>query len=453
MCGIVGVWGMSSKTEASILAYLGSYAQQHRGQASAGVVSSDGERLYQEAGMGHVREFFTEERLSRLPGKRAVGHNRYATTGSIQACNSQPLIAKTPFGDVAIAHNGNLVHTASVREALTNLGALFTSTTDTEIILQLLVTSKEESLLFAVRKALNEVSGAFSLVIMSETEMIAVRDPRGFRPLCIGALSDGGYIFASETCALDLVEAEYVRDVFPGELVRLSDDSTNMHCSFLPEYIEKRSACLFELVYFSRPDSDIFGHNVYLTRKAFGAQLAREAPVTADMVVPVPDSGLSAALGYSEVSGIPIEHALIRNHYVGRTFIEPTQNIRNFGVKVKHNAIRSVLAGKRIVIVDDSIVRGTTCRKLIEMIRHAGASEVHVRVSSPPPREPCYYGIDTPTREEYIANRFTVPEICSFINADSLKYLSYAGMLQVAQKIPQGYCTTCWTGTHPMSIS
>ncbi len=451
MCGIDGVWGTSAKTEAAILAYLGSYAQQHRGQASAGIVSSDGVRLYQEAGMGRVREFFTEERLSRLPGQRAIGHNRYATTGSIKECNAQPLIAKTPFGNVAIAHNGNLVNTANVRDELTRSGALFTSTTDTEIILQLLVTSREESLLAGVRVALSSVEGAFSLIIMSENEMIAVRDPRGFRPLCIGQLPDGGYVFASETCALDLIEATYMRDVLPGEMVHLSNHDMNMHCSFLWG-ATRRSACLFELVYFSRPDSNVFGHNVYLTRKAFGAQLAREAPVAVDMVVPVPDSGLPAALGYSEVSGIPIEHALIRNHYVGRTFIEPTQSIRHFGVKVKHNAIRCVLEGKRVVIVDDSIVRGTTCKKLIEMIRHAGAREVHVRVSSPPPCEPCYYGIDTPTREEYIANKLTVPGICKFVNADSLEYLSYAGMLQVAQKVPQGYCTTCWTGIHPIDI-
>ncbi len=451
MCGIVGVWGGSITTEASIFAYLGSYAQQHRGQASAGVVSSDEEYLYQEAGVGRVREIFTEERLKRLPGRIAIGHNRYATTGDTGACNVQPLVAETPFGRVALAHNGNLVNTSSVRQMLTERGVLFKSTTDTEIILQLIATSKEETLLAALRKALMEVEGAYSLVVMNAKELIAVRDPRGFRPLCIGTLADGGHVFASETCALDLIEAIHVRDVLPGEIVQVYGDGKNMYCSFLPG-MERQRACLFELVYFARPDSNVFGHNVYVTRKAFGAQLAREAPARADIIVPVPDSGVPAALGFSEVSGIPIEHALIRNHYVGRTFIEPTQSIRHFGVKVKHNVIRRVIFGKRVVVVDDSIVRGTTSKKLIEMIRNAGAREVHVRVSSPPPREPCYYGINTPTREEYIANKHTVAEICQYINADSLVYLSYQGMLEVAQKVPQGYCTTCWTSIHPIRI-
>ena len=452
MCGIIGVWGNTTKTEASILAYLGSYAQQHRGQASAGIVSSDGGKLYREADVGRVRDVFTEERLALLPGSRAVGHNRYATTGSVKECNAQPLTLETPFGDVAIAHNGNLVNTACAYDTLAKRGVLFTSTTDTEIILRFIATSKAPSLVESVREALASVEGAYSLVIMSATEMIAVRDPRGFRPLCIGKLPDGGPVFASETCALDIIEAEYVRDVLPGELVHICCDGAGMRYSFLPE-VAKRQACLFELVYFSRPDSDVFGHSVYLTRKAFGAQLAREAPASADIVVPVPDSGLPAALGYSEVSGIPFEHGLIRNHYVGRTFIEPSQSSRNFAVKVKHNAIRSVLSGKRVVVVDDSIVRGTTSKKLIEVIRHAGAREVHVRVSSPPPREPCYYGIDTPTREEYIANKYTVAEICTYITADSLVYLSYAGMLEIAQKgQQQGYCTTCWTRVHPIHI-
>lgn len=452
MCGIVGVWGNSTETEASILAYLGSYAQQHRGQASAGIVSSDGKSFYREAGLGLVREFFTKERLACLPGHRAIGHNRYATTGSTKVCNAQPLVARnTPFGNVAIAHNGNLVNTARVRDELMKSGVLFTSTTDTEIILRLMETSKAESLLTAVQGALAQVEGAYSLVIMSEKEMIAVRDPRGFRPLCVGTLPDGGYIFTSETCALDLIEATYLRDVLPGELVSLGAHGAGLQYSFLPE-TAPRSVCLFELVYFARPDSNVFDHNTYLTRKAFGAELAREAPVAADIVVPVPDSGVPAALGFSEESRIPIEHALIRNHYVGRTFIEPTQNIRNFGVKVKHNAIRCVLAGKRVVIVDDSLVRGTTSKKLIEMVRHAGAREVHMRVSSPPPIEPCYYGIDTPTKEEYIANKYSIEEIRKYIDADSLEYLSYKGMVSIAQKVSQGYCTTCWTSKHPITI-
>ncbi|TSC61333.1 MAG: amidophosphoribosyltransferase [Parcubacteria group bacterium Gr01-1014_48] len=451
MCGIVGVWGRR-ETEASILAYLGSYAQQHRGQASAGIVSSDGgKKLYREAGLGLVREFFTKERLSCLPGHIAIGHNRYATTGTVKECNAQPLVAETPFGEVAIAHNGNLVNTSAVVDMLTRRGVLFTSTTDTEIILRLIATSKAKTLIASVYEALAQVEGAYSLVIMSATEMIAVRDPRGFRPLCIGKLEGGGYVFVSETCALDLIEATHMRDIFPGEIVLLRSDTTNPEYSFLPA-IEKRHACLFELVYFARPDSNVFGDNVYLIRKAFGAELAREAPATADMVVPIPDSGVPAALGYSEALGIPIEHGLIRNHYVGRTFIEPTQSIRHFGVKVKHNAIRCVLAGKRVVVVDDSLVRGTTSKKLIAMIRNAGAREVHMRVGSPPLVEPCYYGIDTPTREEYIANTYNIEETRQFIGADSLQYLSYAGMLSVVRKTSQGYCTTCWTRNHPIHI-
>ena len=449
MCGVIGVRGASRNTEASILAYLGSYAQQHRGQESAGIVSSDGEELYEEVGMGRVNDFFTKERLARLPGHLAIGHNRYATTGASEEKNAQPLLIDCMHGRVALAHNGNLVNTEQIRDELVRSGVLFKTTTDTEIILQLMARSCAGDLTSCLTDALKQVEGAYSLIVMSAREMIAVRDPRGFRPLCLGRLPDGGHVFVSETCALDLIEAEYVRDILPGEMVSLRVDGIQ---SFFPFETQTHRPCLFELIYFSRPDSMVFNHSVYVIRKAFGRQLAREAPVFADVVVPVPDSGVPAALGYSEESGIPFELGLTRNHYVGRTFIEPVQTIRHFGVKVKHNPVRSVFAGKRVVVVDDSIVRGTTSKKLVEMARRAGAREVHMRISSPPPREPCLYGIDTPTREGYIANRFTIEEIRRYIDADSLQYLSYDGMLAIAQSTPQTYCTTCWTGKHPMPI-
>ena len=449
MCGIVGVRGGKENTEASILAYLGSYAQQHRGQESAGIISSDGERLYQEVGMGRVREFFTEARLARLPGFMAIGHNRYATTGSPRVCNAQPLVARSAFGEIAIAHNGNLVNTVPVYDALLRAGVVFSSTTDTEIILQLTVHSTEESFAACLVDALKQVEGAYSLVVMNKDELIAVRDPRGFRPLCMGTLPYGGFVFTSETCALDLIEAENVRELMPGEMVHVSQTGIR---AFFPFAEEIQQPCFFELVYFSRPDSTVFGENVYLTRKALGRQLAKEAPVFAEVVVPVPDSGVPAAMGYSEESRIPLEFGLTRNHYVGRTFIEPSQNIRHFGVKVKHNPIRCVLKDKNVVLVDDSIVRGTTSKKLVEMVRSAGAREVHVRVSSPPPKEPCLYGIDTPTRGEYIANKYNIEETRRFIGADSLQYLSYEGMLAIAGKTGKNHCTTCWTGKHSIHI-
>ncbi|MBM3222836.1 MAG: amidophosphoribosyltransferase [Candidatus Tectomicrobia bacterium] len=442
-CAVVGVYG---HPEAAKLTYLGLYALQHRGQESTGIVASEGQAIHTEVGMGRVNDFFTQERLTRLPGHLAIGHNRYSTTGSSVLRNAQPLLVDYARGSLAIAHNGNLVNAQRLRAELEAHGSLFRSTTDTEVILHLVAQSHTEHVLDGILEALQQVEGAYSLVMMNRTDLIAARDPHGFRPLCLGQLGDG-YVIASETCALDLIEATYLRDVAPGEIIRISPAGLQSYFPFPPT---SASQCIFELIYFARPDSDIFGQNVHLIRKAFGRQLAREAPVEADVVIPVPDSGVAAALGYAEEAGIPFDVGLIRNHYVGRTFIEPQQSIRHFGVKIKLNAIRSFLEGKRVVIVDDSIVRGTTSQKLVHMVRHAGAKEVHMRISSPPTTHPCIYGIDTPTREELIAARHTVEEIRDYLQADSLAYLSHAGMMRVAHGQTLSYCSACFTGAYPI---
>ena len=442
-CAVVGVYGPA---EAAKLAYLGLYALQHRGQESTGIVASDGETMQAEVGMGRVNEVFTEDRLARLPGRLAIGHNRYATTGVSNLRNAQPLFVDYARGSLAIAHNGNLVNAARMRTSLEADGSIFRSTSDTEVILHLMARSHAGHLLDSVVEALQQVQGAYSLLVMNPHEIIAVRDSFGFRPLCLGRLQSG-HVVASETCALDLIEAAYVRDVQPGELVRISQDGVQ---SYFPFPTRPPQHCVFELIYFARPDSQVFGHNVYLTRKAFGRQLAREAPVDADVVIPVPDSGMPAALGYAEEAGIPFDTGLIRNHYVGRTFIEPQQAIRHFGVKIKLNTIHGLLDGKRVVIVDDSIVRGTTSKKLVHMLRQAGAREVHMRISSPPITHPCLYGIDTPTHEELIASSYSVEHICSFFQADSLAYLSHEGMMDVARQQERGYCSACFTGDYPV---
>ena len=441
-CGIFGVF---PHPEAANITYLGLHALQHRGQESAGIAASDGAAVHVEKAMGLVADVFTEARLRRLAGSLAIGHVRYSTTGSSQLKNAQPFLVGTRHGAVAIAHNGNLLNAVALRAELEAQGAVFSSTSDTEVILHLIARSNAGSLMDAAVEALHQVRGAYSLVLMNEHQLLGIRDPRGFRPLSVGRLKDG-YLLASESCAFDLVEATFVRDVEPGEFVCI--DREGLRSAF-PLPAEPPAPCIFEHVYFARPDSHVFGQQVSRVRKELGRLLAEEAPVEADVVVPVPDSGIYAALGYAQGAGIPYDYGIVRNHYVGRTFIEPQKSIRHFGVKIKLNPVREVLEGRRVVLVDDSIVRGTTSRKIVSMLRAAGAREIHMRISSPPTTWPCYYGIDTPTRRELIASSHTVEEIRRYIQADSLAYLSHQGLLRAVGK-GEGYCAACFTGVYPV---
>jgi amidophosphoribosyltransferase len=445
-CGLFGVFG---HPEAAHLTYLGLYALQHRGQESAGIVASDGQRLQLEKGMGLVNDIFVDGKLEGLGGDRAMGHVRYSTAGDTVAANAQPILIECHRGQIALGHNGNLVNAALLRHELEAAGSIFQSTSDTEVILHLYARSHRERLEDAIAASLSKVMGAFSLLFLTPDALVAARDPWGFRPLVIGRL-EGATIICSETCALDLIDAEYVRDIEPGELVVVDRDGLR---SFRPFPPEPARQCVFEHVYFARPDSQVFGRNVLASRLLLGRQLAREAPADADIVVPVPDSGMGAALGYSQESGLPFQWGLIRNHYVGRTFIEPKQAIRSFGVKIKLNPVREILEGKRVILIDDSIVRGTTSRKIVGMVRAAGAAEVHVRVSSPPTTGPCYYGIDTPLKSELIASSHSVDEICRYIGADSLRYLSQEGLL-AAVGDPDGtrHCSACFSGRYPVAV-
>ena len=447
-CAVMGIYG---HPEASNMVYLGLYALQHRGQESCGIVSSDGKGLISHRQMGLVADAFKEDVIKRLEGMSAIGHNRYSTTGQSHLKNAQPFVVEYSQGPIAISHNGNLVNGALLREELERSGSIFQSTTDTEVIIHLIATSREISLMGRIVEALSRARGAYSLVFLTLDKLIAARDPYGFRPLVLGKFPEGknrgAYVFASETCALDLIEAEFIRDVEPGEIITISPDGMESLKPFPPA---PHAKCIFEYIYFARPDSKLFGHNVYQVRKALGRQLARESAVPADLVTPVPDSGVPAAIGYAEESKIPLEFGLIRNHYVGRTFIEPQQTIRNFGVKIKLNAQRDVLNGKRVVVVDDSIVRGTTSRKIIRMLRDAGAREVHMRISSPATISPCYYGIDTPTRSELIASTNSVEEIRRYIEADTLAYLSNEGMYAYFGDKREGFCDACFTAKYPV---
>ncbi|HUG54514.1 MAG TPA: amidophosphoribosyltransferase [Vicinamibacteria bacterium] len=446
-CGLFGIFG---HPEAARLTYLGLYALQHRGQESAGIVSSDGQTLRLEKAMGLVNDVFTDERVDKLLGDRAMGHVRYSTAGDTVAANAQPILIDCHRGPIALAHNGNIVNASILRQELEAAGSIFQSTSDTEVILHLYARSHRGRLEDAIAASLSKVMGAFSLLFLTRDALVAARDPWGFRPLVIGEL-EGAHIVASETCALDLIDARYVREVEPGELVVIDRDGLRSFHPFPPEPVRQ---CVFEHVYFARPDSEVFGRNVLGTRLRLGRQLAREAPADADIVVPVPDSGMGAALGYAEESGLPFRWGLIRNHYVGRTFIEPKQSIRSFGVKIKLNPVRSVLEGRRVVLIDDSIVRGTTSRKIVGMVREAGAREVHMRVSSPPTTGSCYYGIDTPHRAELIASRHGLEEIRQSIGADSLAYLSHEGLLAaVADPDGQRHCTACFSGRYPVAVS
>ena len=445
-CAVFGVYGHK---EAANLTYLGLYALQHRGQESSGIVSGDGTQFYSEKAMGLVADIFTKDRLRRLLGRSAIGHNRYSTAGTSDLKNAQPLVVNFAFGNLALAHNGNLINAQMLRNELEAYGSIFQSTTDSEVIIHLIAHSREGVLLDRVVDALNQVRGAFSITILTDQALIAARDPYGFRPLSLGKLKDA-WVVASETCAFDLIGAETVRDIEPGELILVDERGLQ---SFRPFPRVMPAMCIFEHIYFARPDSRIYGHNVYATRKALGRQLAKEAYVPADIVIPVPDSGVPAALGYAEGANIPFEHGLIRNHYVGRTFIEPEQRIRHFGVKVKLNAVREVLEGKRVVVVDDSIVRGTTSRKIVKMIRQAGAKEVHLRISSPPIISPCFYGIDTPTKKELIGSSHRIEEIRKYVTADTLAYLSLEGMLAAAPGSGERYCNACFTENYPIPFT
>jgi amidophosphoribosyltransferase len=446
MCGIFGIEGHD---DAANLTYLGLYALQHRGQESAGLVSWDGGQLHVERGMGHVADIFKARVLQRLPGRRVLGHTRYSTAGKSVIANAQPIVVKTAMGPLGIVHNGNLVNAVELRSRLEREGSIFQTTSDTEVILHLMARNRCPDPVDSLQLALAEVRGAYSLLLISEQCLVAARDPHGFRPLAVGDL-DGAVCFASESCAFDLLGARWERELEPGELL-VARDGTVERRRLGPR--PQPTRCVFEHVYFARPDSSIFGDAVSQVRLRMGARLAREAPADADLVVPVPDSGLFAALGYSRESGLPLEFGLIRNHYVGRTFIEPKHAIRHFGVKVKLNPVRELIADKRVVLIDDSIVRGTTSPKIVKMMRDAGAREIHVRISCPPTRWPCHYGIDMPTREELIAASHPVEEIRRLIDADSLAYLSLEGMLASVSAPGSSYCTACWTGEYRVPVA
>ncbi len=445
-CGVFGVYG---HPEASNLTYLGLYALQHRGQEGAGICSSDGRHMNLEKSMGLVADIFSEKRLKRLPGYIAIGHNRYSTTGSSVLKNVQPIVANFALGSIAIAHNGNLVNATELRKELEAEGSIFQSTSDSEVIVHLIAHSKGDDPYNRIVQSLRQVSGAFSLLILREKELIAVRDPYGVRPLCLGEV-DGAYVVASETCAFDLIGATYIRDIEPGEMLIIGEHGLK---SIKALIAPRRSFCIFEFIYFSRPDSYIFGgQNVNTMRKDFGRQLARESSIDADIVIPVPDSGVPAAIGFSEESGIHFDFGLIRNHYIGRTFIEPKQSIRHFGVKIKLNPVRKLLEGKRVLVVDDSIVRGTTSKKIVKMLKeNGGASEVHLRISSPPTIGPCFYGIDTPTRQELIASSHATEEIRKYVTADTLAYLSIEGLQKIVPD-SENYCTACFDNSYPISF-
>jgi len=445
MCGIFGIFNHS---EASNLTYLGLYALQHRGQESTGIVSSDGKQLHHYRKMGLVSEVFTRDILKRLSGNSAIGHVRYSTTGSSELKNAQPFVVDYAKGGMAIAHNGNLTNAFLIRSELESNGSIFQSNMDTEVIIHLIARSKEKTFIKRAIEAFKQVEGAYSLLFLTEKEMVAARDPFGFRPLVLGQLRDAPVI-ASETCALDLIGAQFVREIEPGEILLINTDGLH---SYKPFPQTRNAQCIFEFIYFARPDSIIFNRNVYEVRKSLGIQLAKEAPADVEMVVPIPDSGFPATVGYAFESKRPLELGLIRNHYVGRTFIEPEQSIRHFGVKVKLNPVKGLLEGKRIVIVDDSIVRATTSRKIIKMLKNAGAREIHVRISSPPITHPCFFGIDTPKKSELIAYSHTVKEIKKFINATSLNYLSLDGLKKCVKGDAEQFCYACFTGDYPISL-
>ncbi|NLC70663.1 MAG: amidophosphoribosyltransferase [Desulfuromonadaceae bacterium] len=448
-CGIFGIFG---HREAANLTYLGLYALQHRGQESCGIVASDGKRLSAHLGPGLVADVFRDHSIfNSLPGYSAIGHVRYSTTGESGIKNCQPILVDYSRGSLAVAHNGNLVNAFELRKDLEKQGSIFSSSTDTEVIIHLLARDQTESLLERIRNVAGVVKGAYCLVMLTESRLIAVRDPNGFHPLVLGKLGNA-YVVASETCALDLIEATYVREIEPGEVLEISERGMR---SFALPVKSDPAPCIFEFIYFARPDSTVFGRQVYTVRQELGRQLALECPVEADVIIPVPDSGTASAIGFAEQSGISFQLGLMRNHYVGRTFIEPTQSIRHFGVKIKLNPVRDIIEGKRVVLVDDSIVRGTTSRKIVKMVRQAGAKEVHMRISSPPTSYPCFYGIDTPNRKELISSSHSVEEINNYITSDTLGYLSLEGVRKACQMESLGlseFCDACFSGRYPVKF-
>jgi len=443
MCGIFGVY---PHKDAAHLTCLGLYALQHRGEESSGIITRNGKKVQIHKALGLVSDVFDEKIIRSLRGELAVGHVRYSTTGSSNIKNTQPFYVKSKIGDIAIAHNGNLTNTLDLHRELENNGALFQTSMDSEIIAHLLAHSQKKDIKEAIIWSLSKLEGAYSLVLMLNDILIGARDTHGFRPLCLGKL-DQAFVLASETCALDLIGAKYIRDVQPGEIVFIYKDKIE---SVMPFKKTSRAFCIFEYIYFARPDSNIFEHNVYMTRKRLGGQLAAEFPAEADLVMPIPDSGTYAALGFSEASKIPFEYGMIRNHYIGRTFIQPTQDLRDFRVKIKLNPLKEVLNGKKVAIIEDSIVRGTTSRMRVKTLRLAGAKELHMRVSCPPLKFPCFYGIDFPTKKELVASKHDIAWIRDFIGADSLEYLSLEGMLNSMPCPKENFCTACFTGKYPI---
>ena len=445
-CGVFGIYGHA---EATRLTYLGMYALQHRGQESCGMVVSNGEKLISERDMGYVSEVFGEARLDRLQGTSAIGHVRYSTAGEVSIRECQPFSVTCQHGQIAVCHNGNLPFASEERKRLEREGAIFSSTSDTEVVLHGVARSRTAGVAEAIPEVLRDTEGAFSMLFLTPKELIAIRDPRGFRPLALGRLGES-YVVASETCAFDLIDAKYIRDVEPGEMIVINEEGLRSSHPLNPQ---RHSMCIFEHVYFSRPDSLIFGQSVNRSRHKMGQRLAIEHPADVDLVVPVPDSGVPAAIGYSAESGLPFRFGLVRNHYVGRTFIEPKQSIRSFGVRIKLNPVRHLIEGKRIVLIDDSIVRGTTSKKIVRMVREAGAKEIHVRISCPPTISPCYYGVDTPNKSELIAANYSVEGIRDFIEADSLGYLSLEGMQQATGLSADESCVACWNERYPTRIT
>lgn len=446
-----GVFGIYNHPQAARITQLGLFALQHRGEEAAGICTSDGENLHLVKEMGHVGEIFDEKSFERLPGKHAIGHVRYSTTGSSTITNAQPCKVDYSRGQIALAHNGNLVNAQILRAELEAYGSIFGSTTDSEIFIHLIAKPSNRSHVEGIIEATKRVQGAFTLAILTEDQLIGVRDPHGFRPLCLGRLGDG-FVLASETCALDLIEAEFMREIEPGEIIVIDSHGIQSYYPYKDVSVP-RAQCIFEHVYFARPDSTIFGDNVGFVRERLGCQLAREHPVPADIVVPVPDSGNFAALGYSHESGIPLAHGFIRNHYIGRTFISPSETSRSLKVKIKLNPIRQFVDGKRVIVVDDSIVRGNTAKNRVKLLRAAGAREVHMRISCPPHVSPCFYGIDFPSKKELLAANNSIKEIKQFLNVDSLGYLSLEGMLAATTRKPQDFCAACFTGKYPTEIA